>query len=484
MAWLFSIIKTILKNRLILAVCFLFLLGNSGYCGSSSPETGTVVSGKLHMRKGPDRKQPHVKVLAKGEKVDVIKQLDGWLKVSHGGHVGYIRNKSMYVKISHSHAKPAPVKKTVSKPSRDIDRLQEKAKIINNKIEQSKAVIVNITQKEYLVINSLNEQDITINNIRKNISVLGNELSAINSQIENINNESKAATYEIEGSERYVSKRLVALYKLNRLGRMHLFASVDSMHELFQRKKYLEQILDYDKKEIDKLFENRNRLDQLQGNLNARQAKKRSGEQNLEKQIQSIAVERQKRARLLEEIRGKKSLEIAAVRSLEEAARTLDNVIKSLNTETGKTNRPDNVSSKGLEPLKGLLNPPVRGKIVSHFGAYTDPKYNIVNFRSGIDIEAERGEPIRSVEAGKIIYSGWFKGYGNMIIIDHGESYYTVYAHLEENFKSKGDAVETEEVIATAGDAGSLSGPGLYFEVRHHGKPVDPAEWFKRGDLS
>ena len=173
------------------------------------------------------------------------------------------------------------------------------------------------------------------------------------------------------------------------------------------------------------------------------------------------------------------ALEIAAIKSLEEAARTLDNVIKSLYTETDKTDHPDRASLKGLDSLKGLLNQPVRGKIISHFGAYTDPKYNVANFRSGIDIAAERGEPIKSVEAGKIIYSGWFKGYGNMIIIDHGESYYTVYAHLEENFKSKGDLVETEEVIATAGDAGSLSGPGLYFEMRHHGKPVDPVEWFK-----
>ncbi|MBU1399357.1 MAG: peptidoglycan DD-metalloendopeptidase family protein, partial [Proteobacteria bacterium] len=212
---------------------------------------------------------------------------------------------------------------------------------------------------------------------------------------------------------------------------------------------------------------------------NTRQAKKQSGEQNLEKQIQNISVERQKRTRLLDEIRNKKSLEIAAVKSLEEAARTLDNVIKSLSTETDKTGHAYNASLKGLESLKGLLNQPVRGRIVSPFGAYTDPKYNVVNFRSGIDIEAERGEPIKSVVAGKIIYSGWLKGYGNMIIIDHGDSYYTVYAHLEENFKSKGDLVEAEEVIATAGDAGSLSGPGLYFEVRHHGKPVDPVEWFK-----
>ncbi len=466
---------------MILAVWFLLLFGTGGYGGSDSTETGTVVSDKLHMRKGPDRNQPHVKILAKGKKVVVIKHLDGWLKVSHEGHVGYIRDKSMYVQLSQPVTKPAPVKKTILKPSGDIDNLQKEATRINNKIEESKAAIVNITKKEYLVINSLNEQDITINNTRKNISVLRNELSVINKQIENINNESKAVTGEIAGLEHYVSKRLVALYKLNWLGRMHLLASVDSVDEFFQRKKYLELILDYDKKAIDKLFGNRNRLDQLQGNLNARQAKQQSGEQNLEKQIQNISVERQKRTRLLEEIRNKKSLEIAAVRSLEEAARNLDNVIKSLNTETNKTYHPDKASLKGLESLKGLLNQPVRGKIVSHFGAFTDPKYTVVNFRSGIDIEAERGEPVKSVVAGKIIYSGWFKGYGNMIIIDHGESYYTVYAHLEENFKSKGDPVETEEVIATAGDAGSLSGPGLYFEVRHHGKPVDPVEWFKKG---
>jgi septal ring factor EnvC (AmiA/AmiB activator) len=68
-----------------------------------------------------------------------------------------------------------------------------------------------------------------------------------------------------------------------------------------------------------------------------------------------------------------------------------------------------------------------------------------------------------------------------MIIIDHGKNYYTVYAHLEEAFKAKGDVVQTGEVIATAGDTGSMTGAKLYFEVRHHGKPVNPIEWFKKG---
>jgi septal ring factor EnvC (AmiA/AmiB activator) len=68
-----------------------------------------------------------------------------------------------------------------------------------------------------------------------------------------------------------------------------------------------------------------------------------------------------------------------------------------------------------------------------------------------------------------------------MIIVDHGKNYYTVYAHLEEAFKAKGDIVETGEVIATVGDTGSMTGTKLYFEVRHHGKPMNPLEWLKKG---
>ncbi len=68
-----------------------------------------------------------------------------------------------------------------------------------------------------------------------------------------------------------------------------------------------------------------------------------------------------------------------------------------------------------------------------------------------------------------------------MIIIDHGHRYYTVYAHLEELFKSNNERVETSEVIATVGDTGSMGGTGLHFEVRHHGKPLDPMEWIRKG---
>ena len=139
------------------------------------------------------------------------------------------------------------------------------------------------------------------------------------------------------------------------------------------------------------------------------------------------------------------------------------------------------VAEKPFAALKGLLMMPVKGKIVSFFGHYKDRRFNVTQFQSGINIRADRGEPIRAVYSGQTLFSSWFKGFGNMIIIDHGDHYYTVYAHLEEQFKSKGDPVEAGEVIATVGDTGSLTGAGLHFEVRHHGKPMNPLGWIKKG---
>jgi septal ring factor EnvC (AmiA/AmiB activator) len=132
--------------------------------------------------------------------------------------------------------------------------------------------------------------------------------------------------------------------------------------------------------------------------------------------------------------------------------------------------------------LKGLLNLPVNGKIISSYGHYRDAEFDVMNFRSGVLIRADRGEPIHAVANGTTLFADWFKGYGNMLIIDHGDHYYTVYAHLEALFKARGDSVDADEVIATVGETATPAGAGLHFEVRHYGKPEDPLAWLRTTD--
>ena len=123
---------------------------------------------------------------------------------------------------------------------------------------------------------------------------------------------------------------------------------------------------------------------------------------------------------------------------------------------------------------------PVEGPIVTSFGKYKHPTFNVYHFQSGIDIQAKEGSPIRAVYDGKVVYAGWFKGYGNIIIIDHGEGYYTLSAHALSLSKEVGTVVKSDEIVGVVGNTGSLKGPGLYFEIRHHGKPIDPAGWLEQ----
>jgi len=253
------------------------------------------------------------------------------------------------------------------------------------------------------------------------------------------------------------------------------------LYDFIQRKKALEKILEYDAYVQTKLAQERTRLHSLLADLNTRKREIIVLEKDYERQTAIMVLKRDEKAGLFLMIRQKKSLEQAAIEFLIEAAKQLDIKIKSCEEEVYHPLKVDNTAKKPFTVFKGLLKKPVKGSIISFFGEYRDLKYNVVRFRSGIDIRADKGEPVHSVYRGKVLYASWFKGYGNMIIVDHGDNYYTLYAHVEELFKAKGDNVESNEVIATAGDTGSMSGSKLHFEVRHHGKPEDPLKWIKQG---
>jgi septal ring factor EnvC (AmiA/AmiB activator) len=363
----------------------------------------------------------------------------------------------------------------------EIDALRQRKKDIRREIEKGRQDVAAIARRESDVIQQLNQVDLALNTSKKRAADLKKEIEKLARLIDETSTASEGLRKRVHANEKYVSKRLVALYKLNRLGHFHLLASAESMNEFIQRKAALERILIYDEKIRRNLLENQVELTNMLRRLDAHKALKSAHAAEHQKQTRLMALEQSKRTKLLADIRKQKSLELAAIDAMTQAAEDLEREITSLNIAKLKAVPDNNASQLSFSAHKGLLIMPVNGKIINLYGEYKNPKYNITNFRSGIEIKADQGEPIRSVFKGRIIYSEWFKGYGNMIIIDHGNSYYTVYAHLEETFKSKGDAVKAGEVIATLGDTGSMTGAKLYFEVRHHGKPMNPLKWLKKG---
>ena len=106
-----------------------------------------------------------------------------------------------------------------------------------------------------------------------------------------------------------------------------------------------------------------------------------------------------------------------------------------------------------------------------------DPRFRTVTVQKGVDIAARRGEEVLAVAPGRVVHAGWFKGYGNLVIVDHGEGFHTLVAHLASMTAAAGEDVEAGATLGTVGDTGSLKGAYLYFEIREHGKPLDPKAW-------
>ncbi len=133
--------------------------------------------------------------------------------------------------------------------------------------------------------------------------------------------------------------------------------------------------------------------------------------------------------------------------------------------------------SAGSEPLFPKIRPsflPVAGEISSSFGMRKHPIYGDYRFHHGVDISAPEGTPVYSAMSGRVIFSGEEAGYGNVVVVDHGNGYITKYAHNRVNLVKEGDYVDAAAVIAEVGSTGASTGPHLHFEVRYDGKSIDP----------
>ncbi|MDT8335130.1 MAG: peptidoglycan DD-metalloendopeptidase family protein, partial [Desulfurivibrionaceae bacterium] len=141
-------------------------------------------------------------------------------------------------------------------------------------------------------------------------------------------------------------------------------------------------------------------------------------------------------------------------------------------------------SPRSFSTKKGRLPPPVRGAVTTFFGKSKQGKFGIVTRADGIDIKTLAGSEIRAIHAGKVVYSDRLKGYGNLIIIDHGHQYYSLISRAAELYKKEGEAVTAGEAIGIMDEGGGLLGEGLHFEIRHGTTPLDPLDWLNRDQLN
>ena len=457
-----SVVKANIK--IVWGVILLF-----GLCveNAVSYDQGVINSHRLNIRRNADLDAGVVAVLEKGDRVRVIDNeggIGGWLQIEFNGTRGYVRNRPQYIRV----------KKNLNARAQ-ADAVLEK-KQIQEKIESQEKMAAAFSEKETQMIEGLNEIDYALNKARIRVTALSSEIVKLADRIGGLSGERQALAKEISDNREYTGKRLRALYKMKMIGRLETTGMPQSIFDFFVQQNAMKRVIQSDVALLAQQTSDYEKFDGLKVSLQKEIQSKKKLEAQLNEQIRVNKSETLKREMILQEIRKKKKLTLAAVESLKNAELALDQRIAGLPAgEDTKIRRLSFVN------YKGRLIFPVKGEIISMFGPSEDKNEGLFDFQKGIDIQVERGEPVRSVFKGKVMFAEWLKGYGNVMIINHGDNYYTLYAHVEEIFKQQGEHVETGEVIATAGDTGSIKGMCLHFELRYHGKPVDPLNWLKKG---
>ncbi|MBI5048104.1 MAG: peptidoglycan DD-metalloendopeptidase family protein [Deltaproteobacteria bacterium] len=365
-------------------------------------------------------------------------------------------------------AEPPKTKTEVVKKEKQLESLKREI------VEKKKSLEYNV-RKENNILEELERLDKArfkkeeeLTDIEDSIIKLKQKTSAVDIHIATL-------VRERERLAGFLNQRLVAMYKMKKGGVIQPLFSSNSVNDFGRRYKYINKIVEYDVDLLKDYKENQLLLEAEKERLKAFQEEAFSLKDEVEHKKGEIEEEKDKKQALLTAIKKKKNIQLATIREMEDASKELQSFLdkfrKDMAENTGGSH------TFGFAAMRGNLPMPVAGKIVSLYGKVEHPKFRTVTFNNGIEIAANMGGEVRSVYKGRVAYSGWFRGYGKVMIVDHGDGYFTLFARLSKIIKDLDSIVEKGDIVALVGDTGSIKGPHLYFEVRQKGVPLDPLNW-------
>jgi septal ring factor EnvC (AmiA/AmiB activator) len=355
---------------------------------------------------------------------------------------------------------------------------------IKKKIETEKKGLSRLKVKESSTLDSLGKIQSELEKRNKEIKLANAKLSSLAGELRVKQAEAKRLADSAAARLALLQKRAAALYRWQRAGSPLVVLNGDvSLTSVMQRRHYLTAALSFDRELLAKLEDETQQQIVLRRELSQKQEELAEQKQVLGNAQQAIRREAQKKQVLLSSLRREKQTRLGALQQMEAAAKRLEKMMEEIARRAlAKPRELPSAPSpgSGLEAMRGRLEWPVRGQVTAPFGKFKHPEFTAEILRKGIDIETPMGEEIRAVEKGRVVYADRFSGYGRMVIVDHGERYYTIYGHLSEILKKTGETVNRGEVLGRAGDSDSLAGATLYFELRKDGHSLDPVPWLRK----
>jgi septal ring factor EnvC (AmiA/AmiB activator) len=376
---------------------------------------------------------------------------------------------------SSSTSSPSP--SATASSSQNVSDFEQRLGRINGQIKDLKARIEAEARKESSVLSSLARVNLNKNLVQKELAAQNVELERARADLAAIQADIKTIRSNLVRERESIEKTLVTLYKFGRLDFFQFLLQARNIETYASESKNLAILARHQEDVVSRFLFS---LDEQRAAEAALDSKQRDLAEmvraaNLKKQ--ELETEARKYAALVQETRKNKD---TFKRTLEELSASAEELQRMMN----KIINQEWVLPAAFVPLyerRGQLPWPLEGKVITNFGFERHPEFQTMVMNKGLEISPGKDKSlILSVHTGKVVYADYFQGYGNLLIVDHGMTYYSLYGHCAEFLVAAGDMVRAGQPLALVGDTGSLKGECLYFEIRYKTKALDPLQWLKR----
>jgi len=307
---------------------------------------------------------------------------------------------------------------------------------------------------------ALRDSERAISEANRNLAALEAESRRVRAESARLGEARAALERRLALQQQAVERMLVARHAAGAPDALRVMLSGDDPAALGRRLQYAGYLSRAAASVINRYRDGLRELERLADEVEAKRAKLRELAQASRADREKIARERKERHRVLEHA----AAEIHKSRNEIKVLRADETRLARLVAEIGRI-APWASGEEKFSSLRGRLRLPVRGELTARF--------------RGLFIRAPEGRPVRAIARGQVVYADWMRGFGNLLIVDHGENYFSIYANNEALLKQVGDAVASGEPLATTGSSGGNEETGLYFELRHLGRAFDPLRWVK-----
>jgi septal ring factor EnvC (AmiA/AmiB activator) len=347
---------------------------------------------------------------------------------------------------------------------------------IERQAREKRAEAGKLKGEETQAIGVLRRTERSLGNTRKRLQRLQKDKRRLDERLEATSIDLERSEIALDQQRSRLGRRLRNIYKQGAARELEFLLSTSTIPQLLARWDFLVMVAEQDRLLLHDVRHRKEQVESAKQRLEINRSEIQKNESQTSKERNRLSALRQEREGTVTRIKTQREAYEAAAEELERTA----SQIKQLLAELERRRKGSVPYTGDFAAGRGSLSWPVQGSLVGRFGNETHPKWGTTTVNNGIDIQAAMGTPVRAVAKARVDYvSEDFGTYGQMIILNHGDGYYTLYGHLSEIMVAVGQEVAPGATIGRVGDTGSLKGTVLHFEVRQGASALNPEHWLQ-----